>query len=56
MIDKTVNLMNIFTGSVDTYENWESDSKEIGWNFEKAIATKDLVEVENINGDWVEIK
>ena len=42
-------LMNPHTGSVDTEENWRSDARTDGWDFDKA----ELVEVEkDENGDW----
>lgn len=41
-------LMNTKTGSVDTAENWAAD----GYTAENA----DLVEVKDVNGEWVEVE
>jgi hypothetical protein len=50
-------LMNVKTGSVDTYDNWKSDSENDGWNFDKELSSGNLVSVKKDNsGDWVEEK
>lgn len=47
-------LMNIYTGSVDTEDNWRMDA-EIGcWDFDEECEA--LVEVaKDDNGKWVEV-
>lgn len=47
-----VALMNPETGSVDTKEQWESESKDWEGDIEAQLAS--LVEVVRINGEWVE--
>lgn len=52
-------LMNVFTGSVDEYENWEADAqdskgREDEWSFQEALNDKILFEViKDEEGDWV---
>jgi hypothetical protein len=44
----TVYLMNYYTGSVDSEENWAAE----GWSMDDS----DLIEVEKKEGRWVEVK
>ena len=46
--NKMKNLMNIHTGSIDTAENWRDE----GYTPDNS----DLVEVENIKGEWIEVQ
>ncbi len=53
-------LMNIHTGSVDTYRSWKEEAllsvgTEGAWSFPHALISETLVEViKDDSGDWVE--
>lgn len=52
-------FLNIATGSVDTLENWRADYDARNIEFEHSVSWKEwqvgLVEVERIDGEWVEV-
>lgn len=46
-VEKNSILMNIYTGSIDTAENWYWDSISQQWNFTECMETDTLIKVED---------
>jgi hypothetical protein len=48
-------FMNPVTGSIDSWENWVQDQKEMGDEIFPVSDLEKLIEVEFKDGDWIEV-